>query len=271
MRSELGNARDTTTPGCSFTDGVSTQAVAAVYYQDADTNSLPTTSPSWTEAQLEHCGNDDLSKTTPLCPKTLDANPKVQNVDITFGNNGTNFVWFMNGESFRADYNIDLLSHVKDGNLTFEPEWNVFDMGEATAVRLTVTNSIPVSHPMHLHGHNFHVLNEGVGAWDGSIINEGNTQMRDVQLMQPAVPPATANGTVTESYIVLQWTQDNPAVWPFHCHIAWHVSGGLYINILERPTEIQSSRNIPSSVADTCQAWADWTATNIPDQIDSGL
>ena len=73
---------------------------------------------------------------------------------------------------------------------------------------------------MHLHGHNMYVLNEGIGSWDGSVVNSGNPQRRDVQLMQP------------DGYIAIQYDSVNPGVWPFHCHIAWHVSGGLYINLM---------------------------------------
>jgi hypothetical protein len=52
--------------------------------------------------------------------------------------------------------------------------------------------------------------------------------------------------------------------------IAWHVSGGLYITVLEQPTELQALQ-LPTSVADTCSAWSTWTSSNVPDQIDSGL
>jgi len=66
-----------------------------------------------------------------------------------------------------------------------------------------------------------YILDEGTGTWDGStVVNARNPQRRDVQLMQPS------------GYIVMQFDADNPGVWPFHCHIAWHVSGGLYINLL---------------------------------------
>lgn len=65
------------------------------------------------------------------------------------------------------------------------------------------------------------VLDEGVGEWDGStIVNGANPQRRDVQLLQP------------RGYMVVQIDADNPGVWPFHCHIAWHVSAGLYINLM---------------------------------------
>ena len=66
------------------------------------------------------------------------------------------------------------------------------------------------------------VLNEGVGTWDGTVVNPQNPQRRDVQVLQK------------QGYIVVQIGADNPGVWPFHCHIAWHVSAGLYINVMVR-------------------------------------
>ena len=66
------------------------------------------------------------------------------------------------------------------------------------------------------------VLNEGVGTWDGTVVNPQNPQRRDVQVLQK------------QGYIVVQIDADNPGVWPFHCHIAWHVSAGLYVNVMVR-------------------------------------
>lgn len=77
---------------------------------------------------------------------------------------------------------------------------------------------------MHLHGHNFYVVAEGVGTWNGSV-DSGNVQRRDVQLLQPS--DSTGPG-----YLVVEFVTDNPGVWPLHCHIAWHVSSGLYVNIM---------------------------------------
>ena len=116
---------------------------------------------------------------------------------------------------------------------------------------------------MHLHGHNFNVLAEGVGTWDGKIVHQANTQRRDVQIVQPG--SASAPG-----YIVLQYNTDNPGVWPFHCHIAWHVSAGLYINTIEQTTLLEK-RVIPASVKQTCVDWAAYTGQAVVDEIDSGL
>ncbi len=80
---------------------------------------------------------------------------------------------------------------------------------------------------MHLHGHNFWVLAEGIGAWDGTITNPSNPQRRDTQLMVAGTPDVP-------SYLVLEWAADNPGVWPFHCHSVVHVSAGLYVNVMVR-------------------------------------
>lgn len=102
------------------------------------------------------------------------------------------------------------------------------------------------------------VENVGTGTWDGTVVNPSNPQRRDVQI----VP---AGG-----FLVLQITADNPGAWPLHCHIAWHVSGGLYVTVLERPDDI-AKLQIPSIMAQTCRDWATFTGKEVVDQIDSGL
>ena len=59
-------------------------------------------------------------------------------------------------------------------------------------------------------------------------------------------------------------------MWVLHCHIAWHVSTGLLVHILERPNDLRSPR-VASASAQTCGDWAAYTKANAPDQIDSGL
>lgn len=71
--------------------------------------------------------------------------------------------------------------------------------------------------------------------------------------------------------MVMQIEQDNPGVWPFHCHIAWHVSGGLYFQILERPADLINDAQVPGVMAQTCRDWSSWTGGHVPDMIDSGL
>ena len=259
--------RSDASPNCATANQPS--AVAAIYYNKADTTKTPTSTAE--PYDDTHCGNDPLASTTPFFPFPATSNPATtQTIDITIGANASgNVLWKMNGESFRANYDhpILLLANLGNTSYPFDPQWNVYNFGNNNSVRLIVKNEIPAAHPMHLHGHNFNILAEGTGPWDGTITNIKNTQRRDVQLLQPA---AVVNGAIQPSYIVVQYNTDNPGVWPFHCHIAWHVSAGLYVNLMEQTDKIKQ-RVIPSTVAQTCRDWADYSGHNVVEQIDSGL
>jgi FtsP/CotA-like multicopper oxidase with cupredoxin domain len=266
MRANLGTPQ----LGCSFTSTVSPEALAGFFYEStngtANINVLPTTNSSLTDAQLSDCGNDDLSLTTAFCVQKVGTTPSVsQQIDMVFGSNGTSFVWNMNNSSYRGDYNNPVLEQAATGNLTFEPEFNVFNFGTNKTIRIVLYNHFTVgAHPMHLHGHNFHVLAEGTGTFNGTLVNAANSQVRDVQVLRAAPDDNTP------AYIVIEWVNDNPGMWPFHCHIAWHVSAGLYVNILEQPG-VLANTTFPSSIAANSASWDKWTSSNVVDQIDSGV
>jgi len=86
--------------------------------------------------------------------------------------------------------------------------------------------------------------------------------------MLPAAVPQPA-GPPIPSYIVLQVNADNPGTWSFHCHIAWHSSTGLFLDFIERPSDIENLA-IPSSSQQLCKDWNAYTSGNVVDQIDSG-
>lgn len=140
--------------GCSITSGVVTEGVAAVYYDDADTNSEPASTSDMTTAQLKTCQNDDLSLTQSICSFPLGDSFEEEDLLIELKSNGTDNVWYFGNSSFRADYNTNLLDQVSGGNLTFAPEWNVhpYDDSSKDSVRIIVENSFFLPHPMHLHG-----------------------------------------------------------------------------------------------------------------------
>ncbi|KAK5741177.1 hypothetical protein LTR17_004117 [Elasticomyces elasticus] len=265
MRSTLGTSAYV--GGCTLNDGISPEAVAAIYYQKANTSDVPTTVSTVPSSEIENCANDALSLTVPTYKMTPPKNPHtVQTVNITYQSNGTHNLFYMNNSTFKANYNDPVLLDAKLGNMNFPADYNVYNFGTSPSIRLVVYNYAQTGvHPMHLHGHNMYILQVGTGLWDGSIVNANNPQRRDVQLLPNAVS-ATEPG-----YIVIQYDTDNPGVWPFHCHIAWHVSSGLYMNIIEQPQQIKKDLQIPSIMAQTCRDWSAWTGTHVVPEIDSGL
>lgn len=245
--------------GCS--SALQTNALAAIYYEQADTNKDPT-SIATSPPDPGLCQNDPLALTVPLYPKTPTPTPATTyTMNITFTVNSTGqFLYLINNQTFRANYNDPVLLLANQGNLTYEPEWSVKNFGSNSSIRIILNNPSLAAHPMHLHGHNMYILHEGLGEWDGhTITNPDNPQRRDTQ--QIAVG----------GHVVWQIDMDNPGVWPYHCHIAWHVSGGLYANILERPADIKNEVPVPLIMGQTCRDWAIYTKTDVVDQIDSGL
>ncbi|CAK7201616.1 hypothetical protein SEUCBS139899_004324 [Sporothrix eucalyptigena] len=229
-----------------------------------DSRPQPTTSP-WVAGtdgipDPSSCANDDLSLTHPLYPIALPPPSWTHTFDIDVFVNASNVtLWKFDGVSFRGDYNAPTLLLASLGNTTWPAEWAGRNLYTNTSIRMIVNNPGPSQHPMHLHGSNFYVLHEGPGQWDGTtIINPSNPMRRDVQLVRPY------------GHLVLQFDTNNPGVWPFHCHISWHASGGFLTQFIVQPEKVRELQ-IPSIMAQTCRDWAAWTGTHVPDQIDSGL
>lgn len=42
-----------------------------------------------------------------------------------------------------------------------------------------------------------------------------------------------------QRHVVLRFAADNPGVWALHCHIAWHMEGGMFVSLLERPDDLR--------------------------------
>ena len=130
---------------------------------------------------------------------------------------------------------------------------------------------------MHLHGHNFYVLHEGPGAWNGTIVRPSNPHRRDVQLVRgnghlviqfdgaPGASPLVVHEKLCSRSRLIQQT----GIWAFHCHIAWHASGGFLSSLIVEPELVREMR-IPRDIDRNCRAWDRWTKHNVVEQIDSG-
>ena len=242
-------------------------ALALIYYPSADKTLPPTTQPQ--PDTTDPCAEESISKSVPAFIQTPTTQPeRTLEVDINITLNSTgSLLWALNNSTFRADYNNPTLQALQHGLTPAQlpAESNTFDFGSAQSIRLLINNHSPVAHPMHLHGYDMSVLSVGGSppsptspqvTWDGTITSPTNPLRRDTFLLQP-------NG-----YMVVQFESKNPGVWPFHCHIAWHVSGGLYMNLLTQSAKIPS----PNPGMDgLCNSWNAFTSGVAVDQIDSGL
>jgi FtsP/CotA-like multicopper oxidase with cupredoxin domain len=121
-------------------------AVAALYYDQADTTKQPTSQP-WNIPDPGTCANDDLAITTPMFKMT----PPKPSVNNTFGvklfQNATgSTLWSFDGVTSRVDYNSPTLLMANAGNLSFPLEANVRNVGTNSSVRVIVQNDTPAAY-----------------------------------------------------------------------------------------------------------------------------
>ncbi|ORY04981.1 hypothetical protein K493DRAFT_333685 [Basidiobolus meristosporus CBS 931.73] len=133
---------------------------------------------------------------------------------------------------------------------------NAFVLEHNQMVELVVNNWDADDHPFHLHGHQFQVMErsaKNAGGYDAAS-NPVKEQLNPIRRDTVQVP--------AQGYVVLRFRADNPGVWPFHCHIEWHLEAGLAITIIEAPSKIQESMKIPQQSFDNCAALGIKTSGN---------
>lgn len=184
------------------------KAVAAIFYDGADTTVAPTSEPnaSYNQTAIQACYNDPLQDgfvpSAPLAP--ADPPATVENVEVELVVNATGHdVWQLNNQSFHADYDYPIANQASKGNLSFPAEWQVHNYGTNSSIRINLYNNVNATHPWHVHGRDMYVLAEGDGRWDGTtIVNPSNPVRRDTHIIRAL------------GHLVLQFDGKNPGVWP---------------------------------------------------------
>ncbi|KAI9818620.1 MAG: hypothetical protein M1832_004393 [Thelocarpon impressellum] len=127
---------------------------------------------------------------------------------------------------------------------------NSFVLKKDEVVEIVLNSEDPGKHPFHLHGHNFQTVvrsDEEAGVYNGTdtVDIPAVPMRRDTVLVRP-------NGNV-----VLRFKADNPdeasRIWLFHCHIEWHVRSGLTATMVEAPTELQKTLQVPPDHLQACK------------------
>lgn len=103
--------------------------------------------------------------------------------------------------------NGDMMSYNWTLNNQTWPNIKPVVVNKGDLVDLTFDNQSMMSHPMHLHGYSFKVIKIDGKAVDGA--------MRDTVMVMP------------HSKVTVQFLANNPGKWMLHCHIAYHMAGGM--------------------------------------------
>lgn len=131
-------------------------ALAAIYYEHANTTATPGNDSIAHIDTSPPCENDDLSVSIPAYPIAADDPTTTIQMSVNVSVNATgHLVWTINDSAFHGDYNNPLLLLANAGNTSYpmDPQWNVYNEGSNTTIRVSIINVSPTSHPWHLHGH----------------------------------------------------------------------------------------------------------------------
>ncbi|MCJ1470910.1 hypothetical protein MMC07_009558 [Pseudocyphellaria aurata] len=263
--------------GCSRfqTGGIPDQRQGIIHYGDQPVQ-LPTTLPS---DYTLNCGDEPYDKLVPIREWTVGpASNARTGSNGAFGDNfgiGTEFTkrplptdnfshWAIGKDPLFLNFSNPTILSLD--NTTFNPEYVVIpeDYNETDWVYLLIDGlaqavdkgrrqDIPAAHPIHLHGHDFALLlqsSQNITANPPSLdkLKLNNPPRRDVVLLPGG------------GYVIIAFKADNPGAWLLHCHIAWHASSGLALQILERPLTALKQLT-PDRMAEpnrVCDRWHTW-------------
>ncbi|KAH7040944.1 laccase [Microdochium trichocladiopsis] len=235
----------------------------------------PKKTPTVRGASPPNLGCQDLINYAPVVSKNVPLDKFKANkdselpMDFVVSATTHNILWRIDNTSLVVDWKKPIVDYVLAGQTQFPPALNIVRVPQKDAwTYWIINNNNLLDHPIHLHGHDFFVLgvsgkNAGpfVYARDKGSLKTQNPTRRDVTM-------APANG-----WLVLAFFTDNPGAWLMHCHIAWHIEGGMGINFLEQANAQKAliSASEQSQYKQQCQQWIAYAQATGLQQPGSGL
>jgi FtsP/CotA-like multicopper oxidase with cupredoxin domain len=93
-------------------------------------------------------------------------------------------------------------------NVVWNKDIPPLPIAEGERVELVLVNKTPMPHPMHLHGHEFQVVEIDGKRFPGAV--------RDTVMVTPG------------RRVVIAFDANNPGLWAFHCHLLYHLDAGMF-------------------------------------------
>ncbi|PHH91964.1 hypothetical protein CDD83_9603 [Cordyceps sp. RAO-2017] len=239
---------------CSFNRNAH-QIRAIVHYDDA------LSTPSTIRYPSVPLCKDETRNLIPYIKKGFGNANRQSSEIVAIKKRGPLFHWTLNSTAMRLEWGNPTLKKIMDRNPAFRRSNAVIELPEPNIMfAMVIQTYLPVPHPIHLHGHDFYILAQGVGVYSHNRVqlNHINPPRRDTAIL-PAL-----------GYLVIAFETDNPGAWLMHCHIGFHLNDGFGLQFIERAREIPAI--IDRALLDSgCAAWRSFQALNSINQDDSGV
>ncbi|KAL0567291.1 hypothetical protein V5O48_014702 [Marasmius crinis-equi] len=148
----------------------------------------------------------------------------------------------VNGVPFVAP-TVPVLLQILSGAKSAEsllPRGSVYSLplNKTIQISMPLTDNMDAPHPMHLHGHNFHVVRSA----GSSEYNFDNPPIRDV----------VSIGASTSDNVTIRFRTDNSGPWFLHCHIEQHLGAGLAVVLAEGVSDVAAANPVPEDWKQLC-------------------
>ncbi|KAJ5780623.1 hypothetical protein N7457_005783 [Penicillium paradoxum] len=194
---------------------------------------LPTTTPY---IFPNTCEDEPASSLIPIISKPLALTSKSifynSTLPVTIAqDNHSLYHWYLNGTSMQGKWNNPTLLNLPTNRASLQiPTPNIW-------VLVIIETTMNISHPIHLHGHDFLVVAQGTGSWTG--FGSSTSNMHSLDFAAGELPKRDTALLPASGYLVLAFRSDNPGVWLMHCHIGWHLDQGFAVQIVERAGDVE--------------------------------
>jgi len=161
-------------------------------------------------------------------------------LDVTLDGEPPRF--FINGVAFESP-DVPVLLQILNGANASElvPNGSIYPLGQNQSVEISIPAGVPGGpHPMHLHGHSFHVVRSA----GNQTYNYNDPVIRDV------VSIGDDGDNVT-----IRFQTDNPGPWFLHCHIDWHLEQGFAVVFAEEVPEVSANVHPTNQWDSLCPAY----------------
>ena len=161
---------------------------------------------------------------------------------------------------------------------------NAHVVKQGDLVEIVINNHDGGGHPMHLHGHAPQIVARAPGVFapdTGHPNMRNNSGSNDTSTSRgytgntktmPSIPMRRDTWAMApRGYTVIRYRAENPGTWLLHCHMEWHVVGGLSATIIEAPLQLQQGQQINPAMEQICKQQGVPTAGNAAGNTENHL
>lgn len=226
-----------------------------MYYGDS-----PATPSTTKYSYTDSCVDEDMSDLTPIVSEAVSTPFYNKSESVSLAKNSHKlYRWRLNSTSMHVDWTDPTLLEVYRGHHSWANSSGVVELPHKNEwTYIVIETELSVPHPIHLHGHDFVILAQGSGTYDGDVTSLAKPPKRDTAMLPE------------DGYLVIAFKTDNPGAWLLHCHIGWHTEEGFSIQFVERYDEIKALIDY-DKLKNNCKSWDSYEISFNVEENDSGV